>query len=178
MRQNAIRDMTYIAVCVALMAICSWIMIPSSPPFTLQTLAVFLAVGLLGGRRGTTAVVVYLLLGAVGLPVFAGFTGGLGILLGSTGGYFLGFLCTGLLMWAMEHLSIDPRHLLPLSMLLGLLACYAFGTAWYMAMYLRTTGPISLITVLGWCVAPFIIPDLAKIALALLILRRVKKYVS
>ena len=67
-------DMVYIAVFAVLMAICSWISIPATVPFTLQTFAVFLAVCVLGGKRGTIAVVVYILLGAIGIPVFAGFT--------------------------------------------------------------------------------------------------------
>ena len=66
--------MVYIAIFAVLMAICSWISIPMSVPFTLQTFGVFLAVGVLGGKRGTLAIVVYVLLGAIGIPVFAGFT--------------------------------------------------------------------------------------------------------
>lgn len=80
-------DMAYIAVFTVLIAICSWISIPMTVPFTLQTFAVFLSVSILGGRRGTMAVLVYVLLGAVGIPVFAGFTGGPGIILNTTGGY-------------------------------------------------------------------------------------------
>ncbi len=87
-----VKDMTLIAMFAAIMAVCSWISIPAPVPFTLQTMAVFLAVGLLGGKRGTIAVAIYILLGAVGLPVFAGFSGGLGTLLGLTGGYIFGFL--------------------------------------------------------------------------------------
>ena len=74
-------DMVYIALFACLMAICAWISIPGQIPFTLQTMGVFLAVGLLGGKRGTVAVLVYILMGAVGLPVFSGFAGGLGKLL-------------------------------------------------------------------------------------------------
>ena len=122
------RDLTAIAACAALMAVCAWIAIPTDPPFTLQTLAVFLAVGLLGGRRGTIAVGIYLLMGAVGLPVFAGFGGGLGILMGTTGGYIWGFLGSALVMWAMERILGTHLVILLLSMLLGLLVCYAFGT--------------------------------------------------
>lgn len=74
-------------VFAVLIAICSWISIPMTVPFTLQTFAVFLAVGVLGGKRGSLAVLIYILLGAVGIPVFAGFSGGIGVLLGNTGGY-------------------------------------------------------------------------------------------
>ena len=85
-------DLVYIAVFAVLMAVCSWISVPTAVPFTLQTFAVFMAVGVLGGRRGTMSVALYIILGAVGVPVFAGMTGGIGILTGTTGGYIVGFL--------------------------------------------------------------------------------------
>ena len=72
------KDMTLIAMFAVLMAVCSWISIPTQVPFTLQTFAVFCTLGVLGGKRGFFAVLVYVLLGAVGVPVFAGFTGGIG----------------------------------------------------------------------------------------------------
>ena len=97
------QDIAYIAIFTALMAVCSWISIPTAIPFTLQTMAVVLAVGLLGGKRGTLAVTAYVLLGAVGAPVFANFSGGIGILLGQTGGYILGFIGSALVIWAMER---------------------------------------------------------------------------
>ena len=77
-------DMVYIAVFAVVMAICSWISIPATVPFTLQTFGVFLAVGVLGGKRGTLSILVYILLGAVGVPVFAGFSGGIGSLFGKS----------------------------------------------------------------------------------------------
>ena len=129
------RDIAYIAIFTALMAVCSWISIPTAIPFTLQTMAVFLAVGLLGGKRGTLAVTAYVLLGAVGAPVFANFSGGIGILLGQTGGYILGFIGSALVMWAMERFLGGKLWGLGLNMLLGLLVCYAFGTAWFMVVY-------------------------------------------
>ena len=70
--------LVYISIFVVLIAICSWISIPLQVPFTMQTFGVFVTVGILGGRRGTVAVLVYILLGAVGVPVFAGFSGGIG----------------------------------------------------------------------------------------------------
>lgn len=172
-------DLVYMAVCAALMAICSWIAIPTTVPFTLQTFAVFLTVILLGGRRGTIAVLVYILLGAVGIPVFAQFTGGIGILLGSTGGYIVGFLFTALTMWGIEKLFGRKTWALILSMLLGLIACYSFGTAWYMIFYAGTPDAVGLLTALSWCVFPFMLPDLVKISLALALgtqLRRAIRY--
>ena len=165
-------DMAYIALFAVLIAVCAWISIPATVPFTLQTFGIFLAVGVLGGKRGTLAVLVYLLLGAVGIPVFAGFSGGVGCLLGSTGGYLVGFLFTALVMWAMERLMGKKLWVLALSMLLGLVVCYAFGTVWFILVYARTTGEIGLLTALGWCVFPYVLPDLIKIALALVLCRR------
>ena len=94
----SVRDMAYIAVFAVIMAVCSWISVPYVVPFTLQTFAVFLAVGVLGGKRGTLAVLIYILLGCVGLPVFAGFSGGIGVVLGSTGGYIVGFLSSSIIL--------------------------------------------------------------------------------
>lgn len=160
-------DMVYIALFAVLMAICSWISIPTVVPFTLQTFAVFLAVGVLGGKRGSTAVLVYILLGAIGIPVFAGFQGGLNVILGNTGGYIIGFIFSALVMWAMEKLLGKKLWVLGLSMVLGLIVCYAIGTVWFMVVYTKNAGAVGLAAVLGWCVIPFIIPDLIKIALAL-----------
>ena len=137
-------DMAYIALFTVLIAVCAWISIPTLVPFTLQTFGIFLATAVLGGKRGSLAVAVYLLLGAVGVPVFANFTGGLGMLLGVTGGYLVGFLFTALVMWAMERLLGKKRWVLVVSMVLGLAVCYAFGTAWFMIAYANTTGPIGL----------------------------------
>lgn len=160
-------DMAYIAVFTVLIAICSWISIPMAIPVTLQTFAVFLSVAVLGGKRGTTAVLIYILLGATGVPVFAGFTGGLGVILNTTGGYIIGFILTALIMWMMESTLGRKLWVQALSMVLGMAACYAAGTAWFMFVYMRETGSVGLTTVLGWCVIPFIIPDAVKIALAL-----------
>ena len=131
-----------------------------------------MAVGVLGGKRGSLSVLIYILLGAVGIPVFAGFSGGFGTLLGSTGGYIIGFLFSALLMWGMEALLGKKTWVLGLSMVLGLIVCYAIGTVWFMAVYTKNSGPIGLAAVLSWCVIPFIIPDLIKIALALVLSKR------
>ena len=172
------KDIALTALFVAVMAVCSWISIPATVPFTLQTFGVFLSVGLLGGKRGSLAVLVYLLLGAVGLPVFSGFTGGIGHLLGPTGGYIIGFIFSALLMWLAERLFGKSVTVLAVSMIAGLIVCYAFGTSWFMSVYTKNTGEIGLMTALGWCVIPYIIPDVAKIVLAVLLTRRLRPYVD
>lgn len=170
-------DLVYIGVFAVLMAVCSWISIPTAVPFTLQTFGVFMAVGVLGGRRGTMAVLIYIILGALGVPVFAGMTGGVGILMGTTGGYIIGFFFSALVMWVMEKIPGKKSVIQILSMIAGLVVCYAFGTVWFMAVYMKTSGPVGLVSVLGWCVIPFIIPDAIKIALAYGLSRKLKKYV-
>ncbi len=166
-RRKKTYDMAYIGLFVGLMAICSWISIPTAIPFTMQTFSVFLAVMILGGKRGTLAIVVYLLLGLVGVPVFAGFSAGPGVLFGTTGGYLIGFVFSGLLMWLMERIADRKVWVQMLSMLLGMVTYYIIGTIWFMVVYGNTNGPVSLLTALGWCVFPFVIPDLVKAALAL-----------
>ena len=175
-RENT-RDMIYIAMFAIIIAICSWISVPATVPFTLQTFGVFVTVGVLGGKRGSLSVLVYLLLGVIGVPVFAGFSGGLGVLLGSTGGYIIGFLFSALIMWGMEMLFGKSNVVLVVSMIVGLLVCYLFGTVWFMSVYARTTGPIGVMTALGWCVFPYIIPDGIKIVLAMILCKRMAKII-
>ena len=193
MRNSKLTDMILIGLFAALIAVCAQIQIPAAVPFTLQTFAIFLAVGLLGGKRGTVSVVIYILLGMVGLPVFAGFKGGIAALLGTTGGYIIGFIFSALLMWAIEkpvsslfgkETGADSKKNIfrkmagpAISMILGLIVCYIFGTAWFVIVYTNTKEPIGILTALGWCVFPFIIPDLIKIALALVLTLRLRKFV-
>lgn len=172
---NKTRDIVYMSVFTAMISICSWISIPASIPFTLQTMGVFTTVGLLGGKRGTLTILTYILLGAIGIPVFAGLTGGVSVLLGTTGGYIIGFLLSALLMWGIETIMGRNQIVLAFSMIAGLIVCYVFGTAWFMLIYTQHSGVIGLSTVLGLCVIPFIIPDLIKIGVALFLINRLKK---
>lgn len=173
----SVHNIVYIGLFACLIAVCSWITIPGEVPFTLQTMGVFLAIGLLGGRRGTTAVLVYILLGAVGAPVFSGFKGGAAALLGPTGGYIIGFLASALLMWGLETVLGKQKWVLPVSMVLGLIVCYAFGSVWFQVVYTRGGGAITLAVVLLKCVVPFILPDLAKIAVAMLLTSRLRRFI-
>ena len=126
------KELVLIAMFAAVMAVCSWISIPiGAIPVTLQTFGVFCALSLLGGRNGSFSIAVYILLGAIGLPVFTGFKGGLAALTGPTGGYILGFILMALLYWAGTKLFGSK---LPVSIGLltaGLAVCYLFGTIWF-----------------------------------------------
>jgi len=166
------RDIAYIAMGVALIAICSWISIPTTVPFTMQTFAVCLVTALLGLKRGLWTVAAYILLGAVGAPVFAGFKGGFGALLGTTGGYIVGFLFTALIVGIAVEKFGRSLPVLICSMALGILVCYAFGTVWFMRVYAKNSGPIGVGTALAWCVIPYLIPDAVKIVLASVLVQR------
>ncbi len=163
-------DLAYIALAVALMAVCSWISIPTTIPFTLQTFAVMAVCMLLGGKRGTYAVLLYLLLGAIGVPVFSGPAGGLAKLMGPTGGYIIGFVFSAVFMWGFEISFGKKVWQYAISMVLALAICYAFGTLWFMRVYTPADGGhVGLAAALSMCVVPYLIPDALKIVLALLV---------
>ena len=141
----------------------------------MQTFAVFCSLNLLGGKKGTIAVIVYLLIGAIGVPVFSGFKSGYAILIGPTGGYMLGFIFMGLIFIVGEILGKGKLKVRIVSMVLGLIVCYAFGTAWFMVVYTNNTGAIGLGTALSWCVIPFIVPDICKMILAIVLSEKLRK---
>ena len=165
------RALAYGAICVALIAVCSWISIEIIPnvPFTMQTFAIFLTAALLPIGNSVLVIVTYLLLGVINLPVFAGFNTGISSIIGPTGGYLVGFLPTAIIF----GLFYKKGGLLwnILGICLGLVACYALGTAWFMYKY---TGGLGLGAALNLCVVPFIIPDLVKGFLAVLLASRLK----
>lgn len=167
-------DMTHIALFAVLLAVCSWLVIPAPIPFTLQTFAVFFALLTLGGKHGFICIVIYLLMGIVGLPVFSGFQGGFGTLLGPSGGYLLGFAVAAILFRLLTaRRAAVSRSRKIAGCLTGLLGCYIFGTAWYMYLY---GGKGSLWSTLVVCVFPFVIPDLIKLALAALLSRQLNRH--
>ena len=173
------RNAAYIAMMAVILCVCSWLTIPFTVPFTMQTFAVYCALLLLGGRRGLLAIGLYILLGLVGLPVFSGFRGGPGHLLGLTGGYIIGFLFTGLGYLLMESklrgLGFLPRIVL---LALDLLPCYLVGTLWFTAVSRLHGSEIGFFSALGLCVVPYILPDRVKVVLAERICARVGKHLK
>ncbi|MBR5791966.1 MAG: biotin transporter BioY [Ruminiclostridium sp.] len=165
------RDLSYMALMTALLVLCAWLVLPLGPvTFTLQTFGVFAALGILGGKRGTVTVLVYLALGLVGLPVFSGFSGGPAGFMTPTGGYLLGFLAAALVYWALTAKGLPQAP----AMGLGLLACYTLGTGWFFLLYGDLYGG-DLWSILTLCVFPYILPDLLKLSLALVVSRRMSR---
>ena len=178
-RARRLRDLILIALFAALLAICSWISLPClTLPITMQTFALFCTVGILGTRRGALAVLLYLTLGLIGLPVFSGMTGGFAVLLGPSGGYLIGFLLLVLIAGGIVRF-LPPWRFAPfLGMLFGLLACYLAGTLWYMYIWAGTGEAVGFFAALSVCVLPYILPDLCKLALAFTVSYAVRRHIS
>ena len=157
--------MTQISLFAALLSVCSWLSLPLGDiAVTLQTFGISLCLLMLGGRKGTVAILLYLLLGAAGLPVFSGFQGGFGVLLGVTGGFLWGFVAMGLVFRWLEKLGKVP------ALIAGLLICYGCGCIWF---GLYAGGGLGFI--LLRCVLPYLIPDALKLWLAFSLSKRLKK---
>lgn len=177
--KSALLNLVYISMFTALIAVCSQISLPLGPvPFTLQTLAVFVAAGMLSWKRGTISVLVYILIGLLGLPVFAGFSGGIGSVVTPAFGYIVGFILTAIVVGLSKKFFGTKLVPMIISMVIGLILCYAVGTVWFMVVYNITGQYIDLGLALAWCVIPFIIPDACKIAVAAVLVNRLSKIVK
>lgn len=162
----SLRSMVFTAIFAALICVAApfSVPLPGLVPITLATFAIYLTGALLGAKRGTLAVLVYILIGAVGLPVFSGFVGGFAKLLGPTGGYIIGYIPLVLLTGLFADMRVKFHWTIPVGMVLGTVALYTFGTAWYM-IYTKA----DIVTALTGCVLPFIPGDSIKMVLVTVI---------
>lgn len=191
--RRAVTDVCYIGVFVAIIAVCAQIAIyVGEIPYTLQTLAVCLAAGLLGLKRGVTCVFVYVLMGIFGIPVFSGYKNFYALIGGASAGYVVGFVFTaGIVGFTSDRLrkigdktknktasQIIQLAVLVLSMVIGVVLCYAFGTLWFMFVYKGSVTTQNLQIALAYCVYPYVIADAVKIAVAAILVNRLKRYVK
>lgn len=170
-------NIVYIGIFAAVIAVCSWIQIPLVVPITLQTLGICVAAGLLGFKKGVVTVVIYELIGFVGVPVFSNFGAGPGVLLGVTGGYIVGFIFTAAIVGGAVSRFGKKLPVYIMSMILGVAVCYVFGTAWFMVWSSNNGSAATLSSALMSCVVPFIIPDIVKIAVASLLCVKLSKFI-
>ncbi|RPF49080.1 biotin transport system substrate-specific component [Hydrogenoanaerobacterium saccharovorans] len=169
----SIKKLTLCALFAALTAVMSQLLIPIGPiPINLAMLSVFVAGGLLGSSAAALSQTVYVLMGAVGLPVFAMLTGGIGIVLGPTGGYIIGYIAAAWLIGLIVTKTSRTFFNLVLAMITGLVLCYTLGTAWFMVVTKN-----ALIESLMMCVVPFLIGDALKIAAAAFLVKRLQRFV-
>lgn len=161
------KQMVLIALMTAVTCVLGPLSIPlpfSPVPISLTNFAIFLAIFVLGMKNGTISFIIYLLLGAVGVPVFSSFRGGFQVLAGPTGGYLIGFIFLALIMgFALDHFD---RKLVPtiIGMIIGMVVCYAFGTVW-----LAKLLSLSFKEGLMMGVIPYLPGDAAKIIIAAIV---------
>ena len=179
MRSQKTIRMAEIALMSAVLCVISpfTIPVPASPvPLSLALFAVYLAAVLLGAKRGALSVLIYLILGAVGLPVFSGFSGGIGVLAGPTGGYLVGYLLCAVIVGVVAYVEPNGKKRnfarYVLAMLLGTLACYSFGTVCFL---LIMKGTYTVAHELLVCVVPYLLFDMIKIIVATAVVMPIKK---
>ncbi|MDD6987376.1 MAG: biotin transporter BioY [Butyricicoccus porcorum] len=169
-----VREMALIAVMAAVTCVLGPLSVPIGVvPISFTNLAVYLAIYVLGCKRGTISYIVYLLIGLVGVPVFSSFTGGVGKLFGPTGGYLIGFILMALICgWFIDKFDCK---LVPsfVGMVLGTIVCYVFGTVW-----LAYQAGMSFYAALAAGVLPFIIGDLVKMVIAAVIGPQVRRQLA
>lgn len=169
------KNIALCGMCAAVLILCAWISFPVGDiAITLQTFGIFLCLGVLGGKLGSVVIFVYLLLGAVGVPVFSGFRGGFGALIGASGGYLTGFLVCGLIYWLIT--SLLPKGQV-IGMIAGLFVCYCIGSLWYYQFYLAAGGSGTL-TVTFLQNLLFLPADLLKLFFARYLTKRILKKIS
>lgn len=180
MKNQKVLKSTLIALMTSVLCILAPISIPipfSTVPISCATFAVYLCAGVLGPKSGTISVVIYILLGLVGLPVYAGWSAGAGVIAGPTGGYLFGYLiisfCTGIFISKTNRRVFNTV----LGMVLGTIGCYIIGTIWLgLQLNLGVKGALFA------GVIPFLLGDIFKIILATIIIGplryQVSKYLS
>lgn len=162
-QRNKVYPLAMTAMLAAVLAVASPFTIPIGPiPISLCTLVIYLAVYVLGWKRGMSATLVYILLGAAGMPVFSNFGSGLGQILGPTGGYIIGYLPLTLIAGLLVERYPRGRGLQLLGLVLGTAVLYLIGTAWFCVVMDSTVA-----AALAACVFPFLPGDLVKMAVAM-----------
>lgn len=167
------KEIALIGLLAGIMCVLSPFSIPipfSLVPISLGFLVIYFEVLVFGLRRGVISVLIYLLLGIVGLPVFTGFSGGIGKALGPTGGYLIGYIFLAIILGMFVEKWPTNLVLIFLGMMLGSAVCYLFGTIWY-----SYQAHLSFLAALSQAVVPFLPGDLLKMVIAMIVGTQVKK---
>lgn len=161
-QQLKLRSMIVTALFAAIIGVLAQITIPlPHVPITGQTLAIGLAATILGSRYGTLSVLLYLMIGSAGVPVFAEFSGGISKLIGPTGGFLVGFIpATFIIGYYMEKLGFSIKNAM-IANTIGMIITLAFGTTW-----LKISADLTWVQALAGGFTPFLFVGLIKAALA------------
>lgn len=165
LRNPIVKSICLVGVFTALMCVLSPLSIPLDPvSITLATLVIYIIGATFDYKIAVLPVVLYLLLGMAGLPVFSKFQGGIQVLFGPTGGYLFGYIPCVFLISLLISKFPNKKWLYPIAMIIGTIVLYAFGTLWFV-LYLKYDIYKALLV----CVVPFLPGDTFKIAVACLI---------
>lgn len=182
--KSAAKEAAYLALGVAILTVCAWITIPfGAIPVTLQTFAVALIGALFGAVRGVAVVLVYFVMGLIGIPVFSNFNAGVVALLGPTGGYLIGFVFSVATVGLFSRISVKNKiaktAIVYGGAISGMLICYFFGTLWFVTVYNRGSAEtVGIAAALMLCVVPFLLPDAIKLFFGALLGVRLKEVVK
>ena len=171
-----LRSVVSVALMTALICLTSLLTIPVfTVPITLQTFGIYSSLFLLGGKRGSIATILYIAIGAIGMPVFSGFSGGVGRLFDASGGFILGFLLSSLFFWLLTATLPKRDAFKILSAALSLILLYVLGSLWYALVYIGS--PREILYMLSVCLTAFLLPDTVKIFLAYILSSRLLKII-
>ncbi len=170
-------NMATVSMCVALISLFSWIYIPFAINITLQALAIFIISSVFKPKISLSAVLIYILLGVCGLPVFSGFGAGVGTLFGPTGGYILSFAAFPLIIYIFTRNKPTSASLKFIGMSVSLVFSYVLGTLWYYISF-ASKSDITFTQLLCICVLPFLITDIIKILIAVTVSQRLGGYIN
>lgn len=173
-----LKNSILIALFSVIILICSRIAIPTVIPFTLQSLGVFLALGILGGKKGCLSLLLYITLGLIGIPISATGEAGFALFVGPTAGYFIGWILCGIIFWIFECQMGNSNKTRLIFLSLGTIICYITGTAWFICVYAYNNNPIGLWSALCYCVFPFIFFDAVKLIIANIIADKLHKKIK
>ena len=178
-RLSATRELAVIALAISLLAICSHISVPAFVGhITLQLFAVLLIASTLDLKKSFISVALYIAMGLIGIPIFAGFRGGLSVLLDVSGGYLLGFLLISVTVPLARRFFGELTVCTLASSLIAMLLTYVIATLWFMIV---TSAPLSFESfriAIAWCALPYVIFDIIKLALVLICAPRVRRFLD
>ena len=157
-----LRNMVFCALLASVICVFAPFSIPVGPvPISLATFAIYIASTVIGRKQGVVSVLIYIAIGAVGVPVFSNFSGGIAKLVGVTGGYIAGYVFLAAIAGYIVDKNEGAFWAYPVGMAAGTLVLYAFGSCWF--IFTTENGILATITI---CVLPFLVGDALKIAAA------------
>lgn len=171
------RNIAFIALFTAVLCVLAPLSIPMVPvPISLGTLALYLIGALLDYKRAPICVILYILIGLIGVPVFAGYQAGYTVLVGPTAGFIFGYLPGVLAQSLLTTWKKDKFYMYPIAMILGTIFIYGFGVIWYFVSMLNKGKEITIVEALMACVVPFLIGDSIKIGVASVAAYKLRKF--